>query len=170
MTLSLVPEAQVDRLATWLASTGGSELLTEARPAVLLRETLLYWVIAAVGITATVYTCAGGFRAAIWNDALQSLMLLGGAIVTLGYVMISTGTGPADWWDIASQQATTHTKPVLFSFDPTVRMTVFTAAVLSFFWTICTHGSDQVVLQRYFSTASLSAARAAVTSSTPSPT
>jgi len=38
-------------------------------------------------------------------------------------------------------------------------MTVFTAAALSFFWTICTHGSDQVVLQRYFSTESLSAAR-----------
>ena len=29
----------------------------------------------------------------------------------------------------------------------------------NFFWTICTHGSDQVVLQRYFSTASIKAAR-----------
>jgi SSS family solute:Na+ symporter len=28
-----------------------------------------------------------------------------------------------------------------------------------FFWNICTHGSDQVVLQRYFSTSSLQAAR-----------
>jgi SSS family solute:Na+ symporter len=38
-------------------------------------------------------------------------------------------------------------------------MTVFTAVMLSFFWTICTHGSDQVVLQRYFSTTSIQAAR-----------
>ncbi|HLJ11686.1 MAG TPA: hypothetical protein VKU82_10870 [Planctomycetaceae bacterium] len=151
MTASLVPAGRVDPLA--------GRLWPGAEELPLLRDTLLYWVIAAVGLAATVYTCVGGFRAAIWNDVLQSLMLLGGTVVTLGYVMWTTGTGPLDWWQIASQHTAGHTRPQLFSFDPTVRMTVFTAAVLSFFWTICTHGSDQVVLQRYFSTASLSAAR-----------
>jgi SSS family solute:Na+ symporter len=73
--------------------------------------------------------------------------------------MLTTGTGPRDWWQIASQHASAHTAPIIFSFDPTVRMTVVTACMLSFFWTICTHGSDQVVLQRYFSTNSLGAAR-----------
>jgi SSS family solute:Na+ symporter len=73
--------------------------------------------------------------------------------------MLTTDTGPSDWWKIAAENSAGHTKPILFSFDPTVRMTVFTAALLSFFWTICTHGSDQVVLQRYFSTTSLKSAR-----------
>ncbi|HEY2253576.1 MAG TPA: hypothetical protein VGH74_21020, partial [Planctomycetaceae bacterium] len=37
--------------------------------------------------------------------------------------------------------------------------TIVWMLVNNFFWTICTHGSDQVVLQRYFSTPSLKAAR-----------
>lgn len=151
MTASLVPVELVDPLSAAFQADGGETHL--------LRDTLLYWVIAAIGVSATVYACLGGFRAAIWNDVLQSLMLLVGVLVTLGYVFLTTGTGPSDWWRIASQQAASHTSPKWFSLDPTVRMTVFTAVLLSFFWTICTHGSDQVVLQRYFSTRSLKAAR-----------
>jgi SSS family solute:Na+ symporter len=150
MTASLVPVHLVDPLA--VRPGPGAD-------AVSLRETLLYWVIGAIGLSATVYTCVGGFRAAIWNDVLQSLMLLGGTLVTLGYVMWTTGTGPFEWWQIASVHAAGHTRPQWFSFDPTVRMTIGTAMAMSFFWAICTHGSDQVALQRYFSTESLSAAR-----------
>jgi len=40
-----------------------------------------------------------------------------------------------------------------------VRVTITFAIINNFFWNICTHGSDQVVLQRYFSTPSLRAAR-----------
>jgi SSS family solute:Na+ symporter len=150
MTASLVAEDQLDPVAGWLmAGPQGTPL----------RETLLYWVIGGMGILATIYTYAGGFRAAIWNDVLQALMLLGGTFVTLGYVIWTTRTGPVQWWAIASEHAAAHTHPIWFSADPTVRMTVFTAVCLSFFWTICTHGSDQVVLQRYFSTTSLAAAR-----------
>lgn len=148
---TLVPAGMTDPLATWLDPSGTAPTL--------LRASLLYWIIVAVGLTATVYGSIGGFRAAIWNDVLQSLMLFGGTVVTLGYVVWTTGTGPLDWWRIASENSSGHTKPILFSFDPTVRMTVFTAAMLNFFWVICTHGSDQLVLQRYFSTTSLSSAR-----------
>jgi SSS family solute:Na+ symporter len=151
MTASLVSPERLDPLFP-LLPFGGSE------PA-LLRESLLYWIIDVVGVSATIYACAGGFRAAIWNDVLQSLMLLGGTIVTLVYVMGTTGTGPRDWWEIASQHTAGHTHPILFSADPFTRMTVFSACLMSFFWTVCTHGSDQVVLQRYFSTRSLAAAR-----------
>jgi SSS family solute:Na+ symporter len=157
MTSSLVPDGQRDPVVAWLASKSGSVLVLLGLPA--LPDTLIYWVILAVGAIATIYTCTGGFRAAIWNDVLQSLMLLGGAIITLGYVVVTTQTGPADWWQIAQEHASGHTEIIWFSFDPTVRMTIFTACVLHFFWTICTHGSDQVVLQRYFSTKSLKAAR-----------
>jgi SSS family solute:Na+ symporter len=151
MTVSLVAADLQDPLGGWLA-------YAPSQPA-LLRDTLLYRIVLLVGISATIYTCVGGFKAAIWNDVLQSAMLLGGTVVTLGYVALTTGTGPVDWWQIASANTAAHTRPAWFSFDPTVRMTVMTAVALSFFWTVCTHGSDQVVLQRYFSTTSLSAAR-----------
>jgi SSS family solute:Na+ symporter len=79
--------------------------------------------------------------------------------MAIGYVMIVDHTGPADWWATAATHTPHHTRPPLFSWDVTVRVTIFTAIINNFFWTICTHGADQVVLQRYFSTASLKAAR-----------
>ena len=151
MVGTLIPADTVDPIAKWLDPT--------ATAPTMMRASFLYWIIVSVGLSATVYGSVGGFRAAIWNDVLQSVMLFGGTVVTLGYVVWTTGTGPVEWWNIAAENSSGHTKPILFSLDPTVRMTVFTAALLNFFWVICTHGSDQVVLQRYFSTTSLKSAR-----------
>lgn len=120
---------------------------------------LLYLLIALVGIFATVYTAVGGMRAVVWTDVMQFFVLFSGTLVTLGYVIYATGTGPVTWFQQASEVTAHHTSPPLFSLDLTVRVTVFGAVLHSFFWTICTHGSDQVVLQRYFSTSSAKAAR-----------
>jgi SSS family solute:Na+ symporter len=119
----------------------------------------LYWWIALIGVIAAVYTSVGGIQAMIWTDVLQCLLLLAGVLLAIGYVVWSDGTGPLDWWKVARDHGQKHTTPPLFSWDVTVRVTVVTAMVNNFFWNICTHGSDQVVLQRYFSTASLQAAR-----------
>lgn len=155
MTRSALPAGAVDPLAAWLnGDAAGNEAVLP-----LWGETFLFWVIGIVGLAATVYTALGGIRAVIWTDVLQFLMLFGGTWFILGYVLWTTGTGPTHWWATVTAAAPEHTSPELFSFDVTTRVTVFTAIVSMFFWTICTHGSDQVVLQRYFSTSSLSAAR-----------
>ena len=122
-------------------------------------EVQLNHVIACVSIAATIYAFMGGIEAVIWNDVLQFIMLFGGTFVTIIYIAYATGTGPMDWWDIAKANSEKHVRPEFFSWDITVRMTIVTAMLHNFFWTICTHGSDQVVLQRYFSTTSLKAAR-----------
>ena len=119
----------------------------------------LYWIIALIGITAAVYTALGGIEAIIWVDVLQCVLLLSGVLMTLGYVVIVDHTGPWDWWTTAREHTQTHTAPPLFDWDVTVRVTVVWVMIGNFFWHICTHGSDQVVLQRYFSTADLRAAR-----------
>ncbi|MEX2026045.1 MAG: hypothetical protein WEH44_02075, partial [Pirellulaceae bacterium] len=123
----------------------------------------LYWWIAAIGIIAAVYTSIGGIQAVIWVDVLQCILLLAGVLLAIGYVMLAEGTGPAQWWSTASQVAeaagTRHTAPQVFSWDLTMRVTIVTAIINNFFWTVCTHGSDQVVLQRYFATSSLQSAR-----------
>ncbi len=119
----------------------------------------IYWWIGAVGVVAAVYTVLGGIKAMIWIDVLQFVLMLAGVLLAIGYVAYATGTGPAAWWDSAARHSSTHTRPPLFSLDVTVRITIVTAIINNFFWTICTHGSDQVVLQRYFSTPSLAAAR-----------
>lgn len=112
-------------------------------------------VIGTVGISATIYTCIGGIRAVIWNDVLQAVMLFGGVVMILIYVAWATGTGPVEWWHRAEASSKGHTNPPVFSLDITVRMTMITAMMSVFFWTICTHSCDQVVLQRYFTTGSL---------------
>jgi SSS family solute:Na+ symporter len=119
----------------------------------------LFWWIAAIGVIAAVYTSLGGIQAVIWVDVLQCILLLSGVLLTVTYVAVVEGTGPLQWWQITTETNPTHTAPKFFSTDLTLRLTIFTAMVNNFFWTICTHGSDQVVLQRYFSTSSLAAAR-----------
>lgn len=121
----------------------------------------LYWWIGMIGIIAAVYTALGGIEAMIWVDVIQCLLLLTGIFMTIGGVMIMDGTGPAEWWRISAATASEgrNNVPPLFSMDVTVRTTIFTTMINYVFWNICTHGSDQVVLQRYFSTPSLKAAR-----------
>ncbi len=100
-----------------------------------------------------------GSEALIWVDVLQCLLLLAGVLLAIGYVILIDHTGPADWWRIAAGHGQSHTKVEWFPKDITTRFTVVTALINTFFWTICTHGSDQVVLQRYFTTGSVKAAR-----------
>ncbi len=119
----------------------------------------IYWWIGLVGIIAAIYTAVGGIQAMIWTDVLQCLLLLAGVLLAIGYVAAVDGTGPIDWWKTASHTSGRNNLPPVFSWDITVRTTIVFAMINHFFWNICTHGSDQVVLQRYFSVSSLKNAR-----------
>jgi SSS family solute:Na+ symporter len=119
----------------------------------------IYWWIVGIGAFSGLYAVLGGIEALIWTDVLQFLLMLSGALLALFYVFFATHTGPADWWRMAAAHAPAHVSPPVFSWDLSVEVTIVTAMISHFFWTICTHGSDQVVLQRYFSTTSLQAAR-----------
>ncbi len=119
----------------------------------------IYWWIAGVGVFAAIYMTIGGIQAMIWTDVLQCFLLLAGVLMPIGYVLLIDHTGPVDWWQTAAKHAPEHTSPPFFSGDLFVRNSILWFMVNNFFWNICTHGSDQVVLQRYFSTASIKAAR-----------
>jgi SSS family solute:Na+ symporter len=118
-----------------------------------------YATIAVLGVGATLYTFFGGLEGVVWTDVLQALMLFGGAAAIVFYVWLDTGAGPAVWWQVAGEHSAAHRQAEWFSFDPTKRITLGTALLSGFFWQICTHCSDQVVLQRYASTPSLRAAQ-----------
>lgn len=119
----------------------------------------IYWTVGAIGVISAVYTALGGIQAMIWVDVIQCMLLLSGVLLAIGGVAWMDGTGPVDWWHTASQYGPTHSSVEFFSFDVTTRTTVVFVMLGNFFWTISTHGSDQVVLQRYFSTSSLRSAR-----------
>lgn len=119
----------------------------------------LYWWIGAIGVVAAIYTAIGGIQAMVWIDVLQCLLLLFGVLMTIGFIVYTDGTTPLDWWRIANENTTSHVTPPLYSTNVFVQRTVLFVMINSFFWHCCTHASDQVVLQRYFSTPSLAAAR-----------
>jgi SSS family solute:Na+ symporter len=116
------------------------------------------WVIVVCnGLVSTVYTTIGGIRAVIWTDVAQAILMLAGGILTLVFVAVATDTTPVDWWHDAAGIG--HTEFSWFSLDPSRRNVVFWIAANSFAWMICTHGGNQVALQRYFTMSSPREAR-----------
>ena len=116
-----------------------------------------YFVLLATGAVSTVYTVLGGISAVIWTDVIQMLVLFLGAVFTLIVVAVETGTGPLVWWQEVT--SISHSLPPLASWDIAERNTVLWALLGIFFWHVCTHASDQVALQRYFSNPNVRSAR-----------
>jgi SSS family solute:Na+ symporter len=119
----------------------------------------VYPIIVAVGLAATIYSCVGGFKALVWNDVLQAVMLFGGVALVIGFVAWDDRSGIATWWRGVASAAESSSQLVWFSTDLAERTTVVWTLCHVFAWHTCTHCSDQVALQRYFAVPSLAAAR-----------
>jgi len=119
-------------------------------------------VVLFVGVIGTIYTMAGGIRAVIWKEVLQVVLMIGGCLVCMAYVSrASGGTWLPDWIRAAIAYRTERegSATTLVSFDPYQRISVFTFGLTMFVWHLCTHLGNQMVVQRYFSSADLRAAR-----------
>ncbi len=110
---------------------------------------------ALTGIVAVAYTSMGGLRTVVITDLIQFFLLFFGALVTIAIVTVKMD-GFAwfrwEWNPIWDHQP-------IFSWDPTVRLSLFGAVVSSALWTIATAGSDQTAVQRYMATRDSLAAR-----------
>ncbi len=116
-------------------------------------------VLFSVGLFATLYTMLGGIKAVVWTDVVQFVALFGGALLTLFFVAWETGTGPVDWWVTAtSGEAAGHEFPPLASWDLTTRNTILFTVLSALAWYVCTFIGDQVAVQRYLTTPSVTAA------------
>lgn len=120
------------------------------------------WVLSlSIGVVAIAYTTLGGMRAVIWTDVLQFFILTSGVLFTVFYIALATGTGPLAWWQSVTTATAEQTGQPLWSWDPFTRASYGGMVVSAFFWWICTASSDQVTIQRFFSTPSTGAARRA---------
>ncbi len=117
----------------------------------------MHALILGVGLFSIVYTTLGGLRAVVWTDVVQFFVLLTGALFTMGTVAVSTGTGLSDWLEFSKGYK--HEEVEWFSLDVANRSTVFSISLGMLFWHACTHGANQVALQRYFSVKNIWAAR-----------
>ena len=119
------------------------------------------WIPAVAFITGTVaviYTSLGGLRAVVITDAMQTILLYGGALTVLcivTYRMGGVSWFPTEWnanWD----------EQPFFPKDPSTRLTVLGAILSSGTWYICTLGGDQTTVQRFMATKDAAAARRAL--------
>jgi solute:Na+ symporter, SSS family len=117
----------------------------------------MHVMILGIGLFSILYTTLGGLRAVVWTDVVQFFVLLGGAVFTVGTVAWTTGTGPGDWIAFSSQYK--HEQVEWFDWNVANRSTVFSIAIGMVFWHACTHGANQVALQRYFSVRDEASAR-----------
>ena len=118
----------------------------------------MHAIIISIGLFSVLYTTLGGIRAVVWTDVIQFFILIGGALFTMGYIAVNTDSGLGDWI-AASGRYPMRESVEWFDLDVGNRSTVFVIATGMFFWFICTHGANQVALQRYFSVKDVWAAR-----------
>lgn len=116
-----------------------------------------------MGVCTIIYTFFGGMRAVVWNDCIQFVVYMAGALLA-GYVIVAQL--PGGWPQLASF-AVEHDKLRLFdfSFDLSANYTVWAGLIGGLFLTLGTHGTDQLMVQRYLGARSQrDAARALVAS------
>jgi SSS family transporter len=114
----------------------------------------IWWGILIMGIVATATAGMGGMSSVIWADVFQFIILLGGVLLVLGLLIADAG-GLSEIWKFAGNNDRTFGilwKPEFYSFDPFLRMTLFSGIFSALFTKLSLSGADQVNIQRYLST------------------
>ena len=113
------------------------------------------WLCVALGVVTAMYSSWGGIKAVVTTDAIQSITMLAGAVVTLAVITERMG-GVAAWWP---EEWPSHWQTPSWGFDPQPRVSFGILLLSTTLWYVCTNGSDQMSIQRFLSTRDASAAR-----------
>lgn len=109
----------------------------------------IFLCIGLMGVLSLVYTMMGGIEAVVWTDALQVIVLLGGAILV---VIIAACHLPEGLPGIM-REAASENKFDLGSFNFDLKQsTLWTVLIATFFTNLTTYGTDQTMVQRYMTT------------------
>jgi len=145
-------------LLTQLARTGAVMYLM-ALPMNVLLGWDIRWIIIATGISVTLYTFVGGILAVIWTDAIQTVVLVGGALLCAGLLVFGLPEGPAQLFTIAAE----HNKFSLGEFTGDLTTNTFwVVLVYSLVINLQNFGIDQSYVQRYHTAKSDKEARKSV--------
>ena len=116
-----------------------------------------------LGVAAIVYTFFGGIRSVIWNDCIQLVVYLAGGLLAFYILVDKLPHG----WEQYLAFGNEHEKFRLFDFswDFSKPYTFWAGMIGGMFLTLGTHGTDQMMVQRYLSARSQAdAARALICS------
>jgi solute:Na+ symporter, SSS family len=116
-------------------------------------------LILVTSVLVIVYTLAGGMEAVIWTDVVQSIVLVGGALVCVGILVFGMPAGPTQVFTIGWEQG----KFGLGSFGGSLAESTFwVVLVYGLFINLQNFGIDQSYVQRYLTARSDRAAARSV--------
>ncbi len=137
----------------------GAVMYLMALPMNVLLGWDIRWIILATGVTVTLYTFIGGIVAVIWTDAIQTVVLIGGAIACAAIMTFSMPGGPAQLFEIAEA----NNKFSLGGFGAGLTSSTFWVVLLyGLVINLQNFGIDQNYVQRYLASKSDSEARKSV--------
>ncbi|MFN6204382.1 MAG: sodium:solute symporter [Acidobacteriota bacterium] len=149
--------------ALLLAKPGADELARSWFPTLNPTYTILIISVLVMGIATIIYTYLGGMTAVIWTDVIQLVIYLVGAVVAAWILIDRT---PGGWGEIV-EVGTAAGKFAWFDFSTglTKSYTFWSGVIGGAFLTTATHGTDQLMVQRYLCSNSTRQARGALLTS-----
>jgi len=103
-------------------------------------------IIIVTGLAVMVYSVMGGIQAVVWTDAIQGIILIGGALVCFIYILVGMPEGPGQMFQIAME----NNKFSLGSFSLSLTESTFWVVLIyGVFINLQNFGIDQNYVQRY---------------------
>ncbi|RXJ49921.1 sodium:solute symporter family transporter [Gelidibacter gilvus] len=105
-----------------------------------------------MGVLCIFYTTFGGIEAVIWTDVMQVVVLLGGSVLAVAWIMMHTETSFGDMITYASDRDKFNIANMDFNFTESTFWVVFIGGLAS---AMVTQGTDQTIVQRYLTSSSV---------------
>ena len=105
-----------------------------------------------MGLLCILYTTFGGIEAVIWTDVLQVIVLLGGSILAVVWIMMHTETSFVDMISYAQERDKFNIANFDFDFTSSTFWVVFIGGLAS---AMVTQGTDQTIVQRFLTSSSV---------------
>ena len=132
-------------LLTQIARTG-SILYLLALPMNVLLGWNIQTIIIVTSVAIVLYSMLGGMKAVIWTEAIQGIILIGGALVCMFILLFDMPEGPAQTFSIAMEDG----KFSLGSFGSRLSESTFWVCLIyGVFTNLQNYGIDQSYVQRY---------------------
>lgn len=107
------------------------------------------WTVLIIGAVTVIYTFYGGMKAVVWNDVIQLIIYLVGAGLAFFTILERI---PGGWGEVVSIAAPQQKLQFLdFGFALNLPYTFWAGLIGGSFITFATHGTDQMMVQRYLS-------------------
>jgi SSS family transporter len=119
--------------------------------------------IAVIGALTLVYTYAGGIKAVVWVDAVQLGLYLLGALAAVVAIQVMV---PGGWASVlATGREAGKLRVIDLSFELTTTYTLWAGVFGGAVFTMASHGTDQLIVQRLLTCRDLRAAQKAIVGS-----